>query len=192
MNIKKLSTVAILSLGLLFCCQSKIVAQVAKFGHFDRDKVLSGMPGFFEIDSLMAVYEKDTMGAEFDANLRELRKEDSFYTYRHEDLILSQSERNDKQEKMAHLFFVIQNWQQYAKKKAEQKQKQLMQPFIDTVMKAFQQVVFEQRYTCVFRKDALWYAPPADDLTISVAKKLGLTLLIKINGVVRPSELFLQ
>ena len=174
---KKLFTIATVTVALLFAGNEKAAAQAPKFGYFDMDYVVSLMPGVSKVDTLVAVFERDSLGAEYDFNLGELKRLDS--TFKKDSATLPPRVREQQQQQMAQLFYTIQNWQQYAQQISQQKQQQLMQPFYTKVVNAFQQVIDEQKYTYVFRKEALWQAPPADNLVIPVARKLGLKLPVQ-------------
>lgn len=170
---KKLLTIAALTAALLFAGNDKAAAQ-NKFGYFDLDYVVSLMPGVSKVDTLMAAFEKDSLGMEYDFNLSELKRLDS--TFKKDSISMPPRVREQQQQQMANLFYTIQNWQQYAQQISQGKQQQLMQPFLAKAINAFQTVVTEQKYTYVFKRDGLWLAPPADNLIIPVAKKLGLKL----------------
>jgi outer membrane protein len=170
---KKLLTIAAVTVALLFAGNDKATAQ-NKFGYFDLDYVVSLMPGVSKVDTLMAIFEKDSLGMEYDFNLSELKRLDS--TFKKDSASLPPRVREQQQQQMANLFYTIQNWQQYAQQISQGKQQQLMQPFLAKAINAFQAVVAEQKYTYVFKRDGLWLAPPADNLIIPVAKKLGLKL----------------
>jgi len=170
---KKLLTIAAFTVALLFAGNDNAAAQ-NKFGYFDLDRVVSLMPGVSKIDTLMAVFEKDSLGGEYDFNLNELKRLDS--TFKKDSASMPPRVREQQQQQMANLFYTVQNWQQYTQQVMQQKQQQLMQPFLTKAIAAFQTVVAEQKYTYVFKMDGLWIAPPADNLIIPVAKKMGLKL----------------
>ena len=170
---KKLFTIAAITVALLFTGNNEASAQ-NKFGYFDLDYVVSLMPGVSKIDTLMAVFEKDSLGAEYDFNLGELKRLDS--TFKADSIKLAPRVREQMQQQMANLFYTVQNWQQYAQQISQGKQQQLMQPFLAKAINAFQAVVAEGKYTYVFKRESLWQAPEGDNLIIPVAKKLGLKL----------------
>jgi Skp family chaperone for outer membrane proteins len=170
---KKLLSTATLIVALLFAGNNEASAQ-NKFGYFDLDYVVSLMPGVSKIDTIMEAFQRDSLGAEYDFNLSELKRMDS--TFKKDSATLPPRVREQQQNQMAQLFYTIQNWQQYAQQIAQAKQQQLMQPYLAKAITAFQTVVAEQKYTWVFKRDALWQAPEADNLIIPVAKKLGLKL----------------
>ena len=64
----------------------------------------------------------------------------------------------------------LQNWQQIVQQATQQKQDQLLEPIIRKAMAAIQEVAKENGYTYVYTQDALFVAPPADDLLPLVAK----------------------
>jgi len=170
---KKLLTIATVIVALLFASNNKAAAQ-NKFGYFDLDYVVSQMPGIGKIDTLMAVFQSDSLGREYDFNLSEYKRLDS--TFRKDSATMPPRVRESQQQQMAQLVYTLQNWQQYSQQISQGKQQQLMQPFYAKVVKAFQAVVAEGKYTYVFKRETLFEAPPGDNLIIPVAKKLGLKL----------------
>ncbi|MEO7310629.1 MAG: OmpH family outer membrane protein [Chitinophagaceae bacterium] len=170
---KKLLTIAAVTVALLFAGNNDVAAQ-NKFGYFDLDYVVSLMPGVSKVDTLMQSFERDSLGAEYDFNLGELKRMDS--TFKADSIKLAPRVREQMQQQMAQLFYTVQNWQQYAQQISQGKQQQLMQPFLAKAINAFQAIVAEQKYTYVFKRESLWQAPEGDNLIIPVAKRLGLKL----------------
>lgn len=168
---KKLLAIATFIVALLFAENNKVAAQ-NKMGYFDLDYVVSLMPGIGKVDTLLQSFERDSLGADFQFNLSEYKRLDSSY---HADSatkpkrVLEQMTAQRDQ-----LGYMLQNWQQYSQQATQAKQQELTQPYLQKAVAAFQAVVNEGKYTYVFKRDALWQAPPADNLIIPVLKRLNI------------------
>ena len=78
---------------------------------------------------------------------------------------------------LADLSMTLNNWQQIGTQAIQSKQQQLLAPLYKKVMDAVNVVAKEKGYTYLFHPDAFLIDPPeADDLTLVVAKKLGLNI----------------
>jgi outer membrane protein len=72
--------------------------------------------------------------------------------------------------------YQIQNWQQISQNVMQSKQEELMTPVYQRLMNAINQVAKENGYAYVYNREALLVAPPADDLSLLVAKKLNIKI----------------
>jgi len=149
-------------------------AQPNKFGYFDLEYVVGLMPGVEKIDSMMAIFERDSLNPEYQFEFTELSRMDS--TLKADSAKMPARLYQQRQQEQAQRFYKLQNWQQYTQQVMQGKQQELMAPYLNKVFEAFQNVVTEGKYTYVFKRDGLWIAPPADNLIPLVAKKLGLKL----------------
>lgn len=179
MRMKKLF-VALAAVAALMLAGSDKAAAQSKMGYFDAEYVLSLMPGVSKIDTLLAEFERDSLGMEYDFRLGEFQRNDS--TLRADSAKMPKRLYDEKKNEMIQKFYVLQNWQQYSQQVSQAKQQELIGPFYEKVLTAFQQVVEEGKYGYVFKREGLWIAPPADNLIPAVAKKLGLKLPVDPNA----------
>ena len=168
---KKLFAIATITVVMMFAGKDEVAAQT-KFGYFDLDYVVSLMPGVGRVDTLLAAYEQDSIGQEYQYRISEYQRDDS--TLRADSAKMPASLYKDRRNKLFQTAYILQNWQQYSQQAMQSKQQELMQPFLAKAINAYQTVVTEGKYAYVFKRDALWQAPPADNLIIPVIKKLGL------------------
>jgi Skp family chaperone for outer membrane proteins len=68
------------------------------------------------------------------------------------------------------------NWQQYQQQAVQAKQEELLVPFKQKIYAALEKIIREQKYTHIFRSDALLKSPISDNLSIKVAQELKLNL----------------
>ncbi len=168
---KKLFAIATITVALMLSGKNEVAAQT-KFGYFDLDYVISLMPGVGRVDTLLAQYEQDSIGQEYQYRVTEYQRDDS--TLKADSAKMPASLYKDRRNKLFQTAYILQNWQQYSQQAMQAKQQELMQPFTSKAINAYQAVVTEGKYAYVFKREALWQAPPADNLIIPVIKKLGL------------------
>jgi outer membrane protein len=166
--------VAVIALAAILLAGNEKAAAQNKMGYFNIEQALSLMPGISKIDTLLYSFQQDSLGAEYDFRLSEFQRNDS--TLKADSAKMPAKMYQEKKSEMVQKFLVLQNWQQYSNNLMQAKQEELLAPFYNKVLAAFQQVVEEGKYTYVFKPENLWIAPPSDDLLPLVAKKLGLKL----------------
>ena len=176
---KKLLVAVVAFAALMLASSDKAAAQ-SKMGYFDLEYVVSLMPGVSKVDTTLAMFERDSLGAEYDFRLGEFQRNDS--TLKADSAKMPARLYQEKKNEMIQKFYVLQNWQQYSQQVSQAKQQELMAPFLNKALAAFQQVVEEGKYGYVFKRESLWIAPPGDNLIPLVAKKLGLKLPVDPNA----------
>src|ERR1700712_5598204 len=172
---KKLIAVGTLAIAMVFAGNQKVTAQAQKFGFFDDKSVLSVMPGIGKVDTAIAVFQQDSLGAEKEFRTSEFYRNDS--TLKADSVSLVKARIYDsKKKELIQQFYLLQNWDQYAQQQMQNKQAELLQPFQEKLSVAYQSVVKEGGYTYVFKIDNLYSAPPNDNLIPLVLKKLGIKI----------------
>jgi hypothetical protein len=58
--------IAVVALVGLLISSNETKAQAAKFGFFDLETMVTVMPGYRAVDSLLQIYERDSLAAEYD------------------------------------------------------------------------------------------------------------------------------
>lgn len=145
-----------------------------KIGYIDAETVLYLMPEVAKIDSLMRIYQADTIGREYTSLMQ---------NYQHKDSILRDSVhplapavKEQYQKDVAQLVQTLQGWQQIAQEAYQNKQNQLLAPVMRKINDAINAVAKEKGYTHVLSRETLLVAPEADNMLQSVAKKLNVTV----------------
>ncbi len=162
--------VMLLSAMVINMATTQQVAAQNKFGYFDLEYVVSLMPGVGKVDTLMAFYERDSIGGEYDFRMGEFQRADS--TLKKDSASMPAKLYQTRKEEQIQRFVVLQNWQSYSQQAMQAKQQELMAPYLNAALAAFQQVVSDGKYTYVFKRESMWIAPPADNLIPLVLKKL--------------------
>ena len=133
------------------------------------------MPGTAKIDSLLEIYQRDTIQPEYTSLVETYQFKDSIYR----DSVSGKTPASVRQQiakELPGLIYQIQNWQQISQQALEAKQNQLLAPIYKEVYDAIKLVAKEKGYSHVFNREAFIVAPDADDLIVAVAAKLKVTV----------------
>ncbi len=153
-------------------------AQSQKIGYFDEQETLLFFPGIGKVDTLLQVYQRDSLGAEYEARIYEYNRADSIFRRDSAGMPVKVRELaiSDLNKKRG----ILANWQTNAQQMYEAKMNQLLMPYKQKIFDALKLVIAEQKYTYVLNAQALamQYAQPPilDNLGIRVAIKLKLPL----------------
>lgn len=176
---KFLVSVSVSAFMMLLCTQ--VQAQTAmKIGVFDLDLMVQAMPDYAKVDSLMQIYDRDSLGAEYEIYNYEYKRLDS--TYKADSAKVANGTGSKvtldyiagERQKMA---INIVYWQQIAQNKSDNKRGQLAQPLYETVANAYKKVLDTRKYTLILKPNSYELGSQIDNLFITVAKELKLTSL---------------
>ncbi len=153
-------------------------AQTIKIGVFDLDVMVQAMPGYRSVDSLLNIYNTDSLGAEYQIYQSEYARLDS--TYKKDSVLVAAGTKSKalldytdgERRKMA---MNLVYWQQIAQQKSDAKKGQLAQPLYEVVAAAYKKVLDTRKYTIILKPQTYELGFPIDNLFISVAKELKLT-----------------
>lgn len=152
-------------------------AQSVKIGYFDEQSILVAMPGISKVDSLLSIYQRDSIGVEYQYRYSEYLKKDS--AYKKDSATMPAKAREIAENELNQAKGTLMNWQQIAQQMYQNKTEQLVAPFRQQIYEALNQIVTDLKYTYVLNQSALneGITPPLlDNLTIRVAMKLKLPL----------------
>jgi outer membrane protein len=150
-------------------------AMAQKTGYIKVDNIIALMPETGKIDSLIRIFQADSLQPRFNYTLSEYQRKDSAVNGK-DSAKTPPSVRAKMRQEMQQDLSELQNWQQIVQQASQQKQDQLLEPLYRRAITAVQEVAKENGYSYVYTQDALIVAPPGDDLLPMVAKKLNLKL----------------
>ena len=176
---KKLTLAVFSCLALMFATND-IKAQTIKVGVFDIDLMVQAMPGYRVVDSLVQLYERDSLGAEYEYNQSEYQRLDS--TYKSDSALVAQGKKtqtmlNFTVDKRREVGLNIVYWQQIAQNKSNNKRGQLAQPLYTVVVNAYKKVLDRKKYNLILKPQTYEAGFAIDNIFISVARELQLTTL---------------
>jgi len=171
---------SVFSLLALICTSEDSHAQQFKVAVFDLDVMVQAMPGYRNVDSLLQLYERDSLAAEYEVYQSEYQRLDS--TYKADSILVVGGKKSKalldytegERRKMA---MNLVYWQQIAQQKSEGKRGQLAQPLYEQVANAYKKVLETKKYALILKPQTYELGFAIDNLFISVAKELKLTEL---------------
>ncbi len=147
-----------------------------KIGVFDIDYMVQAMPGYAAVDSMVQIYQRDSLGTEYQILNSEYHRLDSTWkadsAAKKPQAVLDYSNTQRQQ-----VGVKIVYWQQYSQQKSNAKTGQLAQPLYEQVVNAYKKVLAAKKYTIILKPQTYEAGFPIDNLFVSVAKELKLTQL---------------
>jgi Skp family chaperone for outer membrane proteins len=173
---------SILTLSTLFFGAEKVQAQTQlKIGVFDIDLMVQSMPGYKNVDSLLQIYNRDSLGTEYEIYQSEYHRLDS--TFKADSAagksaaILDYTSNQRRQIAMNIVY-----WQQIAQQKSDNKRRILAQPLYAAVASAYKKVLNARRYTLILKPNAYEIGSQVENTFLFVAKELKVQLPPELGG----------
>jgi Skp family chaperone for outer membrane proteins len=166
--------------ALLMLLSVNARSQTMKVGVFDIDLMVQAMPGYQLVDSLMGIYNQDSLGALQEYYVTEYKRLDS--TYKADSLsgATGKKPKNivdmvaaERQKAMVNVIY----WQQIAQNKSDAKRSELSKNLYNAVVDAYKKVLARKKYTLVLKPQTYEGGFKIDNIFIAVARELKLTQL---------------
>lgn len=170
MNIKQLG----LSLALLLSGAHAAIAQSAKLGHIDRQRLLLTLPERKGAEEKMQAFAKTlderlkAMGAEYQAKVADAQARSEAMTQTEKEMIVR--EINELEQR-------IQAAQEKAQEDLAKQEEELLKPMIEKTNQAIKDVADEKGFTYIFDTSTgmVIYFEKGEDIMPLVKAKLGIT-----------------
>lgn len=174
----------VLAMSLVFAGNTN--AQV-KIGMFDREAVLSLMPGIQKVDTLIQKYVNDSLKTEYDYTYSEYLRKDSMFKIDSPALAKKPALRSTMEKDINELKAKLVNWQQYQNQMVQKKQGLLLQPYLEKMYAAMQEVISEYKYTQIFKPDVFEYfdIATANDFNLHVLDRMKIALPKEIQDQIK-------
>ena len=175
---KVLSFAFIFTVSLLLSVKAR--SQTLKVGVFDIGIMVQAMPGYPVVDSLMEIYDRDSLGSLREYYESEYQRLDS--TYKADSAQVAAGKKSkaivdmvyaDRQKAMINIVY----WQQIAQNKSTEKRNILSQNLYNLVVNAYKTVLARKKYTLVLKPQTYEGGFKIDNIFIAVARELKLTEL---------------
>jgi Skp family chaperone for outer membrane proteins len=181
-NIRKQKNMKKVVFGLLviagsFFSANSVNAQTTKIGVFDVELMVRAMPQYRAIDSLVQLYERDSLRMEYDFALAEYNRLDS--TYKADSAAKkTASVLNYIKDQRTQFATQIIYWQQIAQQKTEGKRQMLSTPLYQRIVPAYEKVLKDNNYLIVLKPEAIEFmgSTKVDNVFERVAKELKIQL----------------
>src|SRR3954453_2330288 len=147
-----------------------------KVGVFDIDYMVQAMPGYARVDSLVQLYQRDSLGTEYQILNSEYHRLDST---RKSDSAAGKAKAvlDYTTNQLQQVGYKLVYWQQYAQQKTQQKTGEIAQPLYAQVVDAYKKFLANRLETIILKPQTYEAGFPIDNLFVSVAKELKLTEL---------------
>lgn len=170
--------------GSLLIASEKLQAQQPmKVGVFDIEIMMQVMPGYRTVDSLVQVYERDSLTAENEFYQTEYMRLDS--TYKADSAARKPKNVLDiEKQQRQQIALSLVYWQQIAQNKSGQKRAILSQSIYERVFAAYRKVLDAKKYSLVLKPNTYDYfgSPAVENIFIPVAKELKVQLPQELGG----------
>ena len=169
-----------LSIAALLLVSVNARSQTLKIGVFDIDVMVQAMPGYHNVDSLMQIFDRDSLGSLREYYESEYKRLDS--TYKSDSAQVATGKKSkaildmvyaDRQKAMINIIY----WQQIAQNKSNEKRGVLSQGMYDQVVNAYKKVLARKKYTLVLKPQTYEGGFKIDNIFIAVARELKLNEL---------------
>jgi hypothetical protein len=136
------------------------------------------MPGYRIVDSLVQIYEADSLGAEYQIYESEYHRLDS--TYKVDSALWAAGKKSKAlfdytTEERRKMGLNLVYWQQIAQNKSTNKRNQLAQPLYQVVIGAYKKILDRKKYTIILKPQTYEAGFPIDNIFFSVARELKLS-----------------
>ena len=175
---KILSFAFIFTVSLLLSVNVR--SQTLKVGVFDIGIMVQAMPGYVVVDSLMEIYDRDSLGSLREYYESEYQRLDSTYKTDSAQVVAGKKSKAivdmvyaDRQKAMINIVY----WQQIAQNKSNEKRNVLSQGIYNLVVNAYKKVLARKKYTIVLKPQTYEGGFKIDNIFIAVARELKLTEL---------------
>ena len=167
-------------LTVLLFTTVNVKSQTFKVGVFDIGLMVQAMPAYRNVDSLMQIFDRDSLGALRDYYQSEYQRLDS--TYKADSIQMATGKKSkaifdmvaaDRQKAVINIVY----WQQIAQEKSDEKRTALSQNLSNLVVNAYKKVLARKKYTLVLKPQTYEGGFPIDNIFIAVARELKLTEL---------------
>jgi Skp family chaperone for outer membrane proteins len=147
-----------------------------KVGVFDLDIMVQALPEYRGVDSMVQVYERDSLAAEYQVYQSEYQRLDSTL---HSDSLkgnvpktVMDYNNQQKQQMMMQLVY----WQQISQNKENQYRAQLLQPSYQKILVAYKKVLAVKKYDLILKPDSYELGSKVENMFPLVAKEMNITL----------------
>ena len=153
-----------------------------KIGVFDLDIMVQALPEYRGVDSMVQVYERDSLGAEYQVYQSEYQRLDSTL---HADSAkgtvpktVMDYNNQQKQQMMMQLVY----WQQISQQKENQYRSQLLGPSYQRILVAYKKVLAAKKYDLILKPDSYELGSKVENMFPLVAKEMNITLPPGLTG----------
>lgn len=172
---KKVLFVVLAFAGSFFAADNATAQATSKVGVFDIDAAVQNMPGYRRVDSLLGIYQQDSLRGEYDFAVKEYNRLDS--TYKADSAAKKATTvLNYQKDQRSQIATTIVYWQQISQQKSEQKRQELAASLYERVLGAYQKVLIANNYLVVLKPGAYELGSKVDNVFEKVFREMKLPI----------------
>lgn len=172
---KKVLFIVLALTGLFFANNINAQGSVSKIGVFDIDIMVQAMPGYRAVDSMLQIFQQDSLRSEYEFAVKEYNRLDS--TYKSDSALKkSASVLNYQKDQRSQIATTIVYWQQISQQKSEQKRQELAAPMYEKVLGAYSKVLQTNNYLVILKPGSYEMGSKVENVFEKVAKELKINL----------------
>lgn len=187
---KKVLIAVVALVGLLVSTnetKAQTQAPAVKIAFFDFETMLQVMPGYPAVDSILGIFQRDSLTAEREFYQSEFKRLDS--TWRADSAAGKPKNVLDLiQRDRYNAYYILMTWNDYEQNRLSEKRDVLAGPMMQQLFAAYQKVAQKGQYALIIRPDAIESIAlrtglsKAENLFIPVAKELKIQLPPQLGG----------
>lgn len=172
---KKVLFVLLAIAGMFFTANNANAQATSKVGVFDIDIMVQAMPGYRAVDSMLQIYERDSLRGEYEFAVKEYNRLDSSYKA---DSAAKKAATvlNYQKDQRSQIATTIIYWQQISQQKSEQKKQELAGSLYERVLGAYSKVLQTNNYLVVLKPGSYEMGSKVENVFEKVAKELKVQL----------------
>ena len=173
-----LKPIVLFAVTVMTALQINAQTKPLKLGYVNVEEVLYQMPESKQVESDLKTY-RGQLETQLSTKMKEY--EEKYKAYEAGGAMMAASVRSMKEQELQSLQTQIQEFQKNAEMDLQKKQNDLLEPVLNKIKKAIDDVVDENSYTWIFNSDEgmggsnIIKMPKDDNITNLVLKKLGVT-----------------
>ncbi|WP_022835103.1 OmpH family outer membrane protein [Salisaeta longa] len=152
-------------------------AQAQKIGYTNQEAILANMP---EMEQVQQQLQEFAMQQRQELQQQQQTLQQQFQRYQRQQSLLSDSSRAQRRRELQQMQQNLQQQAQASDQAFQQRQRELMQPLLEELQTAIEEVAQSRSIDLVMRTQALLYVQPSSsnvvDITEPVAQKLGIDI----------------
>lgn len=171
-----LAAVCVTALCFGFKTSNAQTGSAFKIGYFDFEIMIQTLPEYRVADSLVQIYQRDTLGSEYQVYVSEYQRLDSTLKADSAKGTISKSIMNYNNQQKQQMAIQLTYWQQIAQKKISDYQGELLAPAYQKVIAAYKKVFAAKKYDLVLKPDSFLPGSKVENMFPLVAKQMNVTL----------------
>jgi Skp family chaperone for outer membrane proteins len=170
-----LAAVCVTALCFGFKTSNAQTAPAIKVGVFDIDLMVQALPEYRGVDSMVQLYERDTLGSEYQVYLSEYQRLDS--TLKADSAKgVSKTIMDYNNQQKQQMAMQLTYWQQIAQQKSDTYRNKFAGPLYQRVVTAYKKVLATKKYNLILKPNTYEVGFPVENMFPLVAKELNVTL----------------